>query len=122
MGRYRSARVRNAAKARRYLKLRQAELEARGAKCEIPGCDFDIVELLQWHHRKPSEKLFQISSSYRSAKSIKAYQEELKKCDLLCPNHHAIADLALRKLESDFLRPLILVASSNVGYEPTERW
>lgn len=40
--------------------------------------------LIQFHHIKPSEKLFQIQAT----KSIKNLQEEAKKCICLCTNCH----------------------------------
>ena len=44
---------------------------------------------LQFHHRDPTTKLFDIASGHK-AKSVIRLQEEIDKCDILCANCHAI--------------------------------
>ena len=44
---------------------------------------------LQFHHRNPDDKSFQVSST-NMTKAWSKVQEELNKCDLLCANCHAI--------------------------------
>lgn len=53
-----------------------------GKTCE---CGFDDVRALEWHHREPKEKLFNITETSRTKEEI---LEEIKKCDLICANCH----------------------------------
>jgi len=45
-------------------------------------------ELLQPHHRNPSDKKFKFGKGNIGNLRIERILEELKKCDLLCPNCH----------------------------------
>lgn len=55
-----------------------------GGKCIRCGYD-KCVAALQFHHRKPKEKSFHISTTIRKMEVV---LEEMKKCDLLCANCH----------------------------------
>lgn len=68
--------------------LIQDEIALRGSRCQWEGCHWDLD--LVWHHREPDHKQFKIGASLNKTNS--QLQEELAKCDLLCPNHHAVAD------------------------------
>lgn len=71
-------------------KVRQAineEARRRGG-CLSPGCDW--IGRLEWHHRDPSQKKFNVGES--GIRSITAVKAEMVKCDLFCPNHHSQAD------------------------------
>lgn len=53
-------------------------------------CGMDDVRVLEFHHRVPAEKSFSISEAIRSRYPIKDIIFEIKKCDVLCRNCHAI--------------------------------
>ena len=66
------------------LKLKIKYLDYLGGKCTI--CGFDkSVHALEFHHRIPSEKSFQISGTIKSWDKVKP---ELDKCIILCANCH----------------------------------
>lgn len=79
-------------KRMRNLLIIEDEKYSRGGSCEVEDCEFSAI--LMWHHRIPSSKLFNVTTGL-TIRSIAALQCELGKCDLLCPNHHALAHLAL---------------------------
>jgi 5-methylcytosine-specific restriction endonuclease McrA len=61
-----------------------------GGKCCLCGYK-KCLAALQFHHRNPKEKLFEISAFiWGSAQgfSQEDFQNELKKCDLVCANCH----------------------------------
>jgi DNA-binding CsgD family transcriptional regulator len=67
-------------------KLKKRCIEYKGGKCIICGYD-NCDRALDFHHRVPSEKDFEIASSKVLAwEKIKV---ELDKCDLVCKNCHA---------------------------------
>jgi hypothetical protein len=45
---------------------------------------------LQFHHREPSEKSYDIRYMMNGGWSIKRLSEEIAKCDLICANCHLI--------------------------------
>jgi hypothetical protein len=51
--------------------------------------------VLEWHHRDRSTKSFNISLVVRNNISWSRILEEIKKCDLLCSNCHAIVEWEL---------------------------
>jgi hypothetical protein len=55
----------------------------------LSGCvrcgESDVI-VLQWHHRVPSEKSFNVLTGSRNALSTRI--AEARKCDLLCANCH----------------------------------
>ena len=60
-------------------------IEYKGGKCEICGynkCD----RALQFHHKNPKEKDFQISGKSLSFENLK---NEVDKCMLVCSNCHS---------------------------------
>ena|SRR5208337_3207565 len=64
--------------------LDQYKLE-RGCKV----CGFkEHPSALDFHHRDPAQKSFEIGSLHRKGWSLKRIQEEVNKCDILCANHH----------------------------------
>lgn len=63
------------------------EMKLRGG-CQFPECDW--AGKLEWHHRDPSHKKFNVGES--GVRSMTAVRAEMAKCDLLCPNHHSSAD------------------------------
>ena len=67
----------------RYHRRKQAAIASLGGKCVVCGG----VEALQFDHIDPSQKAWTIAKSLVSI-SEKKLQEELKKCQLLCPECH----------------------------------
>jgi hypothetical protein len=47
-------------------------------------------ECLQFHHRNPREKEFNVSEWIRNGVSLERLKAEVTKCDVLCANCHAI--------------------------------
>lgn len=70
--------------------LKHYLVEYKGGKCQ--ECGYDKCEgALQFHHRDPNEKDFQIShiNLNNTDFSIENIKKEIDKCDLLCANCHA---------------------------------
>ena len=68
---------------------RKKELVARfGGKCMTCGYRRNLAAL-NWHHRLPGEKSFQLDLRALSNRGTPAIEAELLKCDLLCANCHA---------------------------------
>ena len=64
-------------------------VEYLGGKCM--HCGFDHPSALQFHHRDPSQKIFNVTSKELSMPRKypwEAVRTELDKCDLLCANCH----------------------------------
>ena len=67
---------------------RKLELIAmRGGKCELCGYDKNIAAL-DFHHKDPSTKKFQLDSRHLSNTTVEEIIEESKKCILVCSNCH----------------------------------
>ncbi len=73
-------------KKRRY-KIKGQLVEFFGGKCIECGYN-KSHKALQFHHRDPKEKEFQISEMY-TRRSLDALVVEAEKCDLICANCHA---------------------------------
>ena len=71
----------------RGLKRKYEAVLQRGGKCERCGYDKNL-SALEFHHRNPEEKEFQIDERHFSNRSLEILQKELDKCDLLCANCH----------------------------------
>lgn len=70
--------------------LKHKLIEYKGGKCQ--KCGYNKCEgALQFHHRDPKEKEFQISqvNLNETTFSLNKILEEVDKCDLLCSNCHA---------------------------------
>jgi hypothetical protein len=83
--RCRLCRIERVAEWRRRVK-RQLVSEAGGC-CQLCGYSA-CVAALQFHHRDPSKKLFQLSMG-RATRSAAELRREAAKCALLCANCHA---------------------------------
>ena len=72
--------------AKRRKKIRTMAIQYLGGKCLHCGYA-KYKEVLEFHHRNPSEKKFSIAlkGHCRSWERVKA---EIEKCDLLCANCH----------------------------------
>lgn len=64
----------------------------RGLNCQ--ECGENHIACLDFHHKNPDEKEFEISQRY-GTKSIEIIMNEIAKCDVLCANCH-------RKLHYNF--------------------
>lgn len=53
-------------------------------------CGFDDHRALDFHHRDPKEKEFNVGDALRRGRSLNTLQQEIKKCDVLCANCHRI--------------------------------
>jgi hypothetical protein len=69
------------------LKRKRLLLEYKGGKCEICGYN-KCPKALHFHHRNPSEKLFELCTSGIRSKSWDLILKEADKCDLVCSNCH----------------------------------
>ena len=82
-------RKRNAKTYRSQKKRRQRRkkelVEAAGGRCVDCGYAASVAAL-EFHHRDPSTKLFEVGQF--SARALSRLQDEVSKCDLLCANCH----------------------------------
>lgn len=53
-------------------------------------CGLDDFRVLDFHHRNPLEKSFEISTKATGGWGIKTLLKEIEKCDVLCANCHRI--------------------------------
>ena len=56
--------------------------------CSI--CGFSHPAAIDFHHRDPSKKNFNLSKAMRSGVSIKTFLREVEQCDILCANCHRV--------------------------------
>ena len=82
--------------AKRRKIIRQRAIESVGGKCIKCGYN-KHPEVLEFHHRDPSQKDFNISKKGH-CRSWQRISEEIKKCDLLCANCHRELHVELDKL------------------------
>lgn len=71
----------------RGLKRKYEYVLKRGGKCEICGYDKNLA-VLEFHHRDPNNKEYQVDMRKFSNTNLDKLEEELEKCDLLCSNCH----------------------------------
>jgi len=74
--------MREAGRARKLLCIEWA-----GGKCIKCGYD-SCAGALDFHHRIPSEKLFELTARNMGHVSLERLKAEVEKCDLLCANCH----------------------------------
>lgn len=60
----------------------------RSIKIKCLRCDENHPVALDFHHRDPSNKLFEISKMISAGYSVERIKEEIQKCDVLCSNCH----------------------------------
>lgn len=70
----------------RKIRIREMKEERLAAGCV--DCSITDRRVLNFDHRNPSEKLFNIGTGF--GHSIKSIIAELNKCDVVCRNCHAI--------------------------------
>lgn len=59
------------------------------ATSECANCGENHPATLQFHHRDPQKKEFNISQAFREGYSIERIKKEIAKCTVLCANCHA---------------------------------
>ena len=82
--------------AKRRKEIRLKAIEQCGGKCIKCGYN-KYPEVLEFHHRNPLKKDFNISKKGH-CRSWERVNEEIKKCDLLCANCHRELHVELDKL------------------------
>lgn len=85
-GYYRCKACRQESVANHRIQIRIKSINYLGGKCIICGYE-KCTAALQFHHRNPEEKKFNINNSTCN-KAWKTIKEEIDKCDLLCANCH----------------------------------
>jgi hypothetical protein len=75
--------------------LRKRAIEYLGGKCQMCGYDKEI-RILEFHH-KTNSKEDAISNLCDGSHSWEEIKKELDKCELLCPNCHALKHLNYKK-------------------------
>ena len=81
---------------KRRRKVRLKAIEHLGGKCIKCGYE-KYPEVLEFHHRDPSQKDFNVSSKGHS-RSWERVRKEIEKCDLLCANCHRELHAEIDKL------------------------
>lgn len=71
----------------RGLKRKTEYILSRGEKCEICGYNKNIAAL-DFHHKNPKEKDFQIDARKFANCDLEKLTDELNKCIILCANCH----------------------------------
>lgn len=75
------------ARRKRGLERKEKLIQILGGEC---GCGESDLYKLSFHHRNPEDKSFTLDQTNLYKKSWEIIEEEVKKCDLLCLNCHAI--------------------------------
>lgn len=75
------------AQKQRGLKRKWEIIQERGSRCEKCGYDKNLAAI-EFHHRDPEEKLFQIDLRAFSNTKLETLRLELDKCDMICANCH----------------------------------
>lgn len=71
----------------RALKRKYYLIFLRGGKCQNCGYDKNL-SAIDFHHKNPETKKFQLDQRTLSNSSMKAIMEEFEKCEVLCANCH----------------------------------
>ena len=65
--------------------------------CQLPGCGYrKCPRALHWHHLDPSKKKFEMNKGHTHA--WPGIRREIRKCAVLCANHHAELDAGFIQL------------------------
>jgi 5-methylcytosine-specific restriction endonuclease McrA len=92
-GRWRCRQCRVDSLARRRQERKAVLVAELGGKCVRCGYEKSI-RALQFHHRNPEEKLFEMTVTSMT-KPLDILRAEVKKCDLLCSNCHSEVEFGL---------------------------
>jgi len=85
--RWRCTKCQTASKRARKHKLREWFDELKKT-FECKSCGEDKFYMLDLHHRDPKEKEISLGDAVRRGWSKDRMMKEIKKCDVLCSNHH----------------------------------
>jgi transposase len=95
-GRYRCGRCNTEAVSERRRRVKEILVAEAGGCCVT--CGFDAyVGALQFHHRDPATKAFEVSRQ-GITRSLERLRSEARKCVLLCANCHAMVEAGLLAL------------------------
>jgi transposase len=98
VGTYRCGQCNSEAVAERRRKVKAILVAEAGGSCRV--CGFDAYAgALQFHHRDPSSKQFELSAQ-GVTRSLRALRQEARKCVLLCANCHAMVEAGLLPVPS----------------------
>ena len=64
------------------------EYKRKIGKCQRCGYN-KIFNILHFHHKNKKNKKCKISDYIKNTYSLEVIKEEIKKCELICPNCHA---------------------------------
>jgi hypothetical protein len=67
--------------------IKQELLKIKGT-LTCSKCPESHIACLDFHHRDPTQKEFNINQAWRLGYSMERIKKELKKCDVLCSNCH----------------------------------
>lgn len=71
------------------------------AHCRCMDCGETHPACLQFHHRDPREKDFNIANATSWGWGITRILQEMQKCDILCANCHAKRHWTLRQIAKE---------------------
>jgi transposase-like protein len=92
-GHYRCSRCNAEAVSNRRRRVKEILVAESGGRCA--ACGFSAyVGALQFHHRDPASKSFEVSRQ-GVTRSLDRLRQEARKCVLLCANCHAMAEAGL---------------------------
>ena len=74
---------------RQYMKQREVRELVASLKTQCSLCGETHPACLQFHHRNPAEKQFDIALAARKKPSLETLMAEVAKCEVLCANCHA---------------------------------
>jgi transposase/DNA-directed RNA polymerase subunit RPC12/RpoP len=98
-GHYRCARCNSEAVSERRRRVKEILVAEAGGSCA--ACGFDAyVGALQFHHRDPATKAFEVSRQ-GITRSLERLRLEARKCVLLCANCHAMVEAGLLPVPVD---------------------
>jgi transposase len=95
-GTYRCARCNTEAVSERRRRVKEMLVAEAGGRCVTCGFD-SYVGALQFHHRDPTTKSFEVSRQ-GITRSLERLRLEAQKCVLLCANCHAMVEAGLLSL------------------------
>jgi transposase len=95
-GAFRCSLCRKEAVSRRRRRVKRILVEEAGGACAICGYD-EWIGALQFHHRDPQDKEFEISGA-GITRSLDRARNEARKCVLLCSNCHAEVEAGRRPI------------------------
>jgi len=82
--------------SRRRRTVKRILVEEAGGRCLLCGFD-EHPAALQFHHRVPGDKCFNLSSKGLT-KGLAILRAEARKCVLLCANCHAMVEIGVKDL------------------------